>query len=281
MCPETSPNKTMTASTIKIKDNRSTYPGGKGGAGVYQSIINLIPPHDVYIETHLGGGAVMRQKRPAAVNIGIDLDPAVISSWRSAIDKNEVETLTVINADAARWLADYRELFEFSGREFVYADPPYLMETRKGGKLYDFEYTLQDHIDLINVLKTLPCMVMISGYWSELYGKMLQGWNTHHFEAQTRRGLATEWLWFNYPEPDALHDYSFLGSTYKERERIKKKRDRWVSRLLRTPALERQAILEGLLDCSPAVSTEMAVGSGSSWGSFMNRRVNDDINNRL
>jgi hypothetical protein len=268
--PETSPNKMITASTIKIKDNRSTYPGGKGGAGVYQSIINLIPPHDVYIETHLGGGSVMRQKRPAAVNIGIDLDPEVISSWRSSIDRKEVEDLTVINADAARWLTSYR--YRFFGKEFVYADPPYLMETRKGGKLYDFEYTLQDHIDLINVLKTLPCMVMISGYWSSLYSKMLPGWNTHHFDAQTRKGTATEWLWFNYPKPEALHDYSFLGSTFRQRERIKKKRDRWISRLLRTPALERNAIIEGLLDCLPEFSSPETVGvDGSAWGSFMNR----------
>ena len=40
------------------------YPGGKAGAGVYQTIINLMPPHDVYIEPFLGGGAVMRLKRP-------------------------------------------------------------------------------------------------------------------------------------------------------------------------------------------------------------------------
>lgn len=35
------------------------YPGGKGGAGVYQTIINNIPPHDTYIETHLGGGNIL------------------------------------------------------------------------------------------------------------------------------------------------------------------------------------------------------------------------------
>ncbi len=50
-----------------------TYPGGKNGPGVYQTLINQIPPHDTYIETHLGGGAVLRHKRPAALNIGIDL----------------------------------------------------------------------------------------------------------------------------------------------------------------------------------------------------------------
>jgi len=51
------------------------YPGGKGGAGVYQTIINNIPPHDTYIETHLGGGNILERKRPAARSVGIDLDP--------------------------------------------------------------------------------------------------------------------------------------------------------------------------------------------------------------
>ena len=79
----------LMANTIKIKDNRSTYPGGKDASGVHQNIINLIPPHDVYIETHLGGGYIMRKKRPAALNIGIDIDPEVIKVWaRSDIFKS-------------------------------------------------------------------------------------------------------------------------------------------------------------------------------------------------
>ena len=39
------------------------YPGGKGGAGVYQTIINGMPRHEVYVEPFLGGGAVMAAKR--------------------------------------------------------------------------------------------------------------------------------------------------------------------------------------------------------------------------
>ncbi|MCZ4283118.1 hypothetical protein O4H49_20200 [Kiloniella laminariae] len=30
-----------------------SYPGGKGGAGVYQKIINIMPPHKTYIEGFL------------------------------------------------------------------------------------------------------------------------------------------------------------------------------------------------------------------------------------
>jgi site-specific DNA-adenine methylase len=35
--------------------------GGKGKC--YQRLINLMPPHQTYIESHLGGGAVMRNKK--------------------------------------------------------------------------------------------------------------------------------------------------------------------------------------------------------------------------
>lgn len=52
------------------------YPGGKGAC--YQRIINLIPQHETYIETHLGGGAVMKRKRPGWLNIGIDRNPIVL-----------------------------------------------------------------------------------------------------------------------------------------------------------------------------------------------------------
>lgn len=57
------------------------FPGGKGGA--YQKLINLMPPHDVYIETHLGGGAVIRNKRPARSNLGIEIDSEVVEMWTS------------------------------------------------------------------------------------------------------------------------------------------------------------------------------------------------------
>lgn len=46
------------------------YLGGKSQAGTYQRIINLIPPHDVYIEPFLGGGAIARLKRPARLERG-------------------------------------------------------------------------------------------------------------------------------------------------------------------------------------------------------------------
>jgi len=82
-----------------------TYPGGKAGAGVYQTIINLMPPHNVYIEPFLGGGAIMRMKRPARLNIGVDLvDPSELP-MQSCIGRNgEAAGKPANNGDGGPWL---------------------------------------------------------------------------------------------------------------------------------------------------------------------------------
>lgn len=58
--------------------------------------------------------------------------------------------------------------------------------------------------------------------------------------------MATEWLWMNYPRPVKLHDYRYLGDDFRERERIKRKKARWIDRLARMDILERQAMLAAL-----------------------------------
>lgn len=47
-----------------------SYLGSKAASGVYQKIIAEMPPHDTYIETHLGGGAVMLRKPRRAITGG-------------------------------------------------------------------------------------------------------------------------------------------------------------------------------------------------------------------
>ena len=208
-----------------------------------------MPPHDTYIEAFLGGGAIMRRKKPAARNIGIDNDPEVLRSF--TVKNGDAEGITLHHADAFGFLQNH----PFTGRELVYCDPPYLPETRVKLKLYRDEWPASDHARLLGILKSLPCMVMISGYESQLYNKVLKDWNYITFEAMTRGGkTATEWLWFNFPEPVALHDYSYLGENYRERERIKRKKNRWTARLARMPLLERQALLAAIAEAWPATA---------------------------
>lgn len=231
------------------------YPGGKGSS--YQKLINLMPPHSTYIETHLGGGAVMQNKRPAAINYGIDLDGEALASTKKAVLANTTgndaaaaqgqPVFTFLRADALTWLSDY----SFTGGELVYCDPPYLMGARKQERrLYRYEYTDRQHQELLDCLRGLPCKVMISGYGSPLYDRLLQGWNLFRFQAQTRGGVpATEYVWMNYPQPVELHDYGHLGADFRERERIKRKKNRWVNRLNKMPILERQALLAAIQEC--------------------------------
>jgi DNA adenine methylase len=234
------------------------YPGGKGGSGVYQTIINNIPPHDTYIETHLGGGNILERKRPAARSIAIDIDPTVIEAWRR--QQLDVPGLELHCGDAVGWLDSYT----FTGNEFVYADPPYVMDSRRGGLLYQHEYADADHVRLLEVLAGLPCPVMVSGYSSALYDNSpLASWRTVEFNAMTRQGLAIEKLWMNYPPPADLHDLRYLGSNFRERERIKRKKARWKARLAKLDPLERAAIMECLreLDANDPPSSEMAIAA--------------------
>lgn len=274
------------------------YPGGKNGAGVYQTIINLMPPHETYIEPFLGGGAIMRLKRPALESFGLDLSPGAIAEFgaaRSTIANGDAagsrarkgegihspqtairdrlspklttSADTVTRSDARRRPSSdltrtdpqspsltlraacgisFLENYRFTGRELVYCDPPYLMETRSGGRLYDFEMSTLQHRRLLRCIRKIPAKVMISGYWSRMYAEALKGWTLIQFQAMTRGGVAVESLWMNFAEPVALHDYRFLGTNFRERERIKRKKLRWTRKLSAMPLLERRALLAAI-----------------------------------
>jgi len=201
-----------------------------------------MPPHDTYIETHLGGGAVMRNKRPAHTNIGVDIDPQVIqtaSTW-------DVPRLTLLNADALTFLADYT----FEGRELVYADPPYVAATKKNRRYYRHEYTDEDHSGLLNALLKLDCRVMISGYRSALYEQALRGWAVKELTNVSHAGPRREWIWANFDFSPDLHDYAPIGGSFRERERIRRKASRWVHKLARLPDIERRAMLAALIQSS-------------------------------
>ncbi len=107
-----------------------------------------MPPHDVYIETHLGSGAVLRNKKPALKNIGIDLDSDVIQSWSGYSPENH----KFFNNDALTFLTKYL----FTGKELVYCDPPYVLSTRRRQKIYKYEYTDEQHGELLDLLCKIP-----------------------------------------------------------------------------------------------------------------------------
>lgn len=229
-----------------------TYPGGKNGAGAYQRIINHMPPHSVYIEAFLGSGAVLRNKRPADQNIGIDRSQKALSLCLELAAETS-NHLNLLDGDALKLLPSLKSMMGESASVFtnrpttlVYADPPYMMETRKGADIYDFEMSNADHERLLDILTSARCMVMISGYRSTLYDDQLKHFHRVDYKAQTRRGMVPESLWMNFPPPIALHDYSHLGDNYRQRERIKRKKARWAAKIERMDRQERLAIMDVL-----------------------------------
>jgi hypothetical protein len=80
-----------------------------------------------------------------------------------------------------------------------------------------------------------------------MYAGELAGWRTVNFQAVKRSGeVAEEWLWMNFPAPLELHDYRYLGEDFRERERIKRKRERWERRLREMPASECYSIMAAM-----------------------------------
>ena len=214
----------------------SGYFGSKATSGLCQPIIALMPPHDTYIETHLGGGAIMKRKLAALRNIGIDKNAKVLANFTCDYSVEKV------NGCAHRFLAEY----DYQGRELIYSDPPYLHHTRSSGRRYRFDYQEQDHIELLTLLKRLPCKVILSGYPSALYEELLPDWRSLELQVMNQAGVRTEKLWFNFT-PDRVYWPSYAGKNFTDRQRIKRKAANWGRQYRPMPPAERLAVPSAIM----------------------------------
>lgn len=213
-----------------------SYFGSKATSGLCQAIIAMMPPHDTYIETHLGGGAIMQRKAPALRNIGIDLNRRALERFRGEY------AVELIHGCAHRFLAER----EYQGRELVYCDPPYLKTTRSSSRRYRYDYEEPDHVELVGLLKSLPCAVMLSGYPSALYDELLSGWQSVEVQVMNQAGVRTEKLWFNFTV-DRVHWARFAGRNHTHRQSIKRKAENWGRRYQGLPPAERLAVLAAMM----------------------------------
>jgi DNA adenine methylase len=220
------------------------YPGSKNGAGVYQAIIAQMPPHDTYIETHLGSGAIMLRKPPAPRSIGIDIEPRTVAAFGCG-GRPDVE---LIVGDAASTVASFD--YAGSGRTLIYADPPYVQgpgEVRSDRVLYRHEYSRADHVRLLDVLRAVPAAVVISGYPSALYDDLLGDWRTLEFQAMTRGGVRTEKIWMSFPA-GKVQWATFAGRNKTERQHVKRMAERWRTKYRNLPPAKRLAVLAAIMD---------------------------------
>lgn len=96
-----------------------------------------------------------------------------------------------------------------------YVDPPYMHETRvritskKSASGYRHEMDDADHIELLEALRGVQGMVVLSGYPSEMYDTMLRDWERRSTPARISScrgtGIREEVLWLNPACSSALH----------------------------------------------------------------------------
>ena len=210
--------------------------GSKAVPGLCEALISLMPPHSLYLETHLGGGALMKRKPPAERSIGIDLDERALAAFSCDTPVELVHGCAHAFLDA----------FPFQGTELVYSDPPYLRSTRRSKRRYRFDYGPSDHAALLDRLQALPCQVMVSGHPSPLYDERLAGWRRLAMQVMTHGVVRTEVVWFNFP-PDQVHWASCAGRNFTDRQRIKRKAANWGRNYSAMPPAERLAVLAAIM----------------------------------
>lgn len=126
-----------------------------------------------------------------------------VSAWWGAIEglhevHERLKRVEVWNMQAVKAIQ------KLDGEDLlVYADPPYLHETRSStGEYGSFEMTCEDHVELLECLKSMKGKFLLSGYASELYDSY--GWNRKDFSVPNssssakKKEMKTECVWMNF-----------------------------------------------------------------------------------
>jgi DNA adenine methylase len=246
------------------------YNGGKSGNGTYQGIINHIPPIDTLVSLFTGNGGVERRINMRGGKVVInDVNADLIKRYNEIVAKMhgaEGRRITVWDFDGIELLEmltskDTPFSLQFTRQKtLIYADPPYLKDTRQSQQdLYVKEWGYDDHVRFLNLVKKAKnswFKISINHPPHLLYENMLQGWNVYDYQSMTSSGKKMrDRLWYNYPPPTELQDYQYLGKDYRQREIISRRIKRQVSNIFkkygkddRLNQLQRNAVIQAIID---------------------------------
>lgn len=222
----------------------NNYPGAKRNSGIIQFLLNEVPAHRFYVEGFAGSAQLYFAKKPAEQSYLIDRDEDTMSQLSRLIDEKGHD-LTYLFID------DYliRSVCIPNNEEtFIYLDPPYPLTSRRNGrKYYKYEMTDQDHVLLLDDCCISAAKIMISTMDNHIYEEVLKGWRKKEFQTTGHFGPYKEIIYMNYPEPEFLHDYSFVGNDHTDRQRIKRKVSRFEKRMLSLNEKERHLLIKSLI----------------------------------
>ena len=132
--------------------------------------------------------------------------PGDLNAWETMIEQLPLIAERVQNATLL--CEDFREVMKAWDEEdtFFYLAPPYLHSTRSENatEVYEEEMTVEDHLDLLQLIKNARGKVMLSGYSSPLYNRNLKGWKckkkqiANHSSQTKKKARRVECIWMNY-----------------------------------------------------------------------------------
>src|SRR5690606_35987995 len=105
---------------------RSPFKWVGGKSKLRRKIIELMPPHEFYIEVFGGAGWVLLGKEPAAVEVFNDIDSDVVNFFR--VVRQEPEQLI----DSFKWDLVSREVFQ----KLLDTDPSGLSDVERAHRFY-------------------------------------------------------------------------------------------------------------------------------------------------
>ncbi|MFS0784762.1 DNA adenine methylase [Bacillus sp. 1P06AnD] len=137
--------------------------------------------------------------------------PDVAKEWSKLPEKillvtNRLKQAQIEHQPAAKLLERYKRK-----EVLIYADPPYIIETRTK-RHYKHEMTIDDHVDLLDILDQHPGPVLLSGYAHHVYDDRLKHWHRETLNVAAEGGAKRqEVLWIN---PVAIETGTFQQSLF-------------------------------------------------------------------
>ena len=124
------------------------YYGGK--FTMSKRLIEMIPPHERYIEVFAGGASMFFRKKKVKWNVLNDLDNDIVNLYicvlkefeELKLSRNKLQNVTIENFDFKELVNRYEPRKE----DFWYLDPPYVVAEKKG--YYRNIFNEQSHIAL-------------------------------------------------------------------------------------------------------------------------------------
>jgi len=160
------------------------------------------------VRSHMGHGTGgNRLDRPTGFRVdGKSGTTNVAGEWADLPDAfmatiARLRGVTIQQIDAFELIRRYDD-----PKVLIYLDPPYLPATRstksrKPGEKYHtyaHEMTVEEHMELLDLIRQLRAMVIISGYPDPIYDDMLAGWQKRTTDARAHQNSArTECIWIN------------------------------------------------------------------------------------